>query len=109
MISKTANTLARYLLGIPTHEATTSFRGFSLSLLKEMPKYQDSDEAMKLLAAESMLQEIAPQEQTKKKKSIAFVFNNYTESNLFRLLSKKVPSRPVLRQRPLKKNEYTFL
>lgn len=36
LISKTANTLARYLLGIPTHEATTSYRGFTLSLLKQM-------------------------------------------------------------------------
>jgi len=36
LISKTANTLARYLLGIPTHEATTSYRGFSLSLLQQM-------------------------------------------------------------------------
>jgi glycosyltransferase involved in cell wall biosynthesis len=36
LISKTANTLARYLLGIPTHEATTSYRGFSLGLLKQM-------------------------------------------------------------------------
>lgn len=36
LISKTANTLARYLLGIPTHEATTSYRGFTRSLLKQM-------------------------------------------------------------------------
>jgi glycosyltransferase involved in cell wall biosynthesis len=36
MISKIANTLARYLLGIPTHEATTSYRGFTLSLLQQM-------------------------------------------------------------------------
>jgi len=36
LISKTANTLARYLLGVPTHEATTSYRGFTRSLLKEM-------------------------------------------------------------------------
>ncbi len=36
LISRTANTLARYLLGIPTHEATTSYRGFTLALLKQM-------------------------------------------------------------------------
>lgn len=36
LISRTANTLARYLLGIPTHEATTSYRGFSVDLLKQM-------------------------------------------------------------------------
>lgn len=36
LISRTANTLARYLLGIPTHEATTSYRGFSVDLLRQM-------------------------------------------------------------------------
>ena len=36
LISRTANMLARYLLGIPTHEATTSYRGFSVDLLRQM-------------------------------------------------------------------------
>jgi len=36
LISKTANGLARHLLGIPTHEATTSYRCFSRKLLQEM-------------------------------------------------------------------------
>ena len=36
LVSRTANTLARILLGIPTHEATTSYRGFPIALLKKM-------------------------------------------------------------------------
>ena len=35
-VSRTANTLARFFLGIPTHEATTSYRGFPITLLKRM-------------------------------------------------------------------------
>ncbi len=36
LVSRTANTLARIFLGIPTHEATTSYRGFPTALLKKM-------------------------------------------------------------------------
>lgn len=36
IVSRTANTLVRVLLGIPTHEATTSYRGFPITLLKKM-------------------------------------------------------------------------
>ena len=35
-VSKTANHLVRLLLSIPTHETTTSFRGFHVSLLRRM-------------------------------------------------------------------------
>lgn len=35
-ISKTANTLTRLLLGIKLHETTTSYRGFSIGLLRKM-------------------------------------------------------------------------
>jgi dolichol-phosphate mannosyltransferase len=35
-ISRTANILARYLLGIPLKECTTSYRGFQASLLKRL-------------------------------------------------------------------------
>ncbi|MGP0566739.1 MULTISPECIES: polyprenol monophosphomannose synthase [unclassified Nitrospina] len=35
-VSRTANTLVRLLLHIPTHETTTSYRGFHVSLLKRM-------------------------------------------------------------------------
>lgn len=36
LISQTANTLTRLLLGIKLHETTTSYRGFSIDLLKKM-------------------------------------------------------------------------
>ncbi|MGA7124208.1 MAG: methyltransferase domain-containing protein [Polyangiaceae bacterium] len=36
MLSRTANTLTRMLLGIPLHETTTSYRGFRRSLLEKM-------------------------------------------------------------------------
>ena len=37
LVSRSANTLARALLGIPLRETTTSFRGFKRSLLEQMP------------------------------------------------------------------------
>jgi dolichol-phosphate mannosyltransferase len=37
LVSRSANTLARALLGIPLRETTTSFRGFKRSLLLQMP------------------------------------------------------------------------
>lgn len=37
ILSRTANTLTRTLLGIPLHETTTSYRGFRRSLLEQMP------------------------------------------------------------------------
>src|SRR6185503_17293162 len=36
LLSRTANTLTRMLLGIPLHETTTSYRGFRRSLLERM-------------------------------------------------------------------------
>jgi dolichol-phosphate mannosyltransferase len=36
VLSRTANTLTRLLLGIPLHETTTSYRGFRRSLLERM-------------------------------------------------------------------------
>ncbi|MCF8719857.1 polyprenol monophosphomannose synthase [Nitrospina gracilis] len=36
LVSRTANTLVHLLLNIPTHETTTSYRGFRVSLLKRM-------------------------------------------------------------------------
>lgn len=36
LLSRTANTLTRTLLGIPLHETTTSYRGFRRSLLERM-------------------------------------------------------------------------
>jgi dolichol-phosphate mannosyltransferase len=36
LLSRTANTLTRALLGIPLHETTTSYRGFRRSLLERM-------------------------------------------------------------------------
>ncbi len=36
ILSRTANTLTRALLGIPLHETTTSYRGFRRSLLEQM-------------------------------------------------------------------------
>ena len=36
ILSRTANTLTRMLLGIPLHETTTSYRGFRRSLLEQM-------------------------------------------------------------------------
>jgi dolichol-phosphate mannosyltransferase len=36
ILSRTANTLTRRLLGIPLHETTTSYRGFRRSLLEKM-------------------------------------------------------------------------
>ncbi len=36
VVSKTANYMARILLGIPTYETTTSFRGFSKNLLEKI-------------------------------------------------------------------------
>lgn len=36
VLSRTANTLTRVLLGIPLHETTTSYRGFKRSLLERM-------------------------------------------------------------------------
>jgi len=39
-LSKTANSLARFLLKIPLHECTTSLRAFRISLLKEIPLHE---------------------------------------------------------------------
>lgn len=36
IISKVANFIARFVVGLPTHECTTSYRGFRTSLLKRM-------------------------------------------------------------------------